>query len=322
MTAVVSVINYKGGVGKTTLAANIAAELARRGKKILLIDFDPQISLTLSFYTPEEWDQQLRDRTLKSWFDEFEQPTGKIDLADLVWTPPRANEKIKINHKKGRLDLIPSHFDLIQTDVRLAALLLRGKGIAQLAARYVEIHERLTLALQAKKFDEYDLILIDCPPNYSMPTRIAMAASTHYLVPARADYLSTIGLRFLAASYNKLIWNHNMNVRQLNAFDSHAAIKPRPLGVVFTMVQFHGERPFQSQQIAMTTIRQEYEVFDSMMRYNNALYGDAGEHGIPVALMTRTHPDVSADLENIATELLKRIKDAGGSERWPALRQN
>ncbi|MBB5869664.1 chromosome partitioning protein [Allocatelliglobosispora scoriae] len=310
MTAVVSVINYKGGVGKTTLSANVAAELASQGRKILLIDFDPQLSLTFSFYSPQEWNTELREKTLKTWFDAFDRTGVGADLSKLISTPPKANKLLA--DKGGQLDLIPSHFDLIQTDVRLAALLLKGNGVKQLAQRYVEIHRRLTVALQQDSFADYDLILIDCPPNYSLPTRIAMAASTHYVVPARADYLSTIGLRFLANSYGKLIENHNLHV-QASSNDAVGAINPRALGVIFTMVQYTRERLFAAQQAAITTIRQEFEVFDSMMRYNNALYGDAGELGIPVALMARIHPDVSADLAQIANELMKRIKDSGGS---------
>ena len=66
---VVSVINYKGGVGKTTLTANIGAELAYRGRKVLLVDLDPQASLTFSFYMPDEWEKSLADdRTLLQWY--------------------------------------------------------------------------------------------------------------------------------------------------------------------------------------------------------------------------------------------------------------
>jgi chromosome partitioning protein len=57
---VVSVMNYKGGVGKTTLTANLAAEIAHRGHKVLMIDLDPQANLTFSFYSVEEWQDELR----------------------------------------------------------------------------------------------------------------------------------------------------------------------------------------------------------------------------------------------------------------------
>lgn len=71
---IVSVINYKGGVGKTTVTANIASELAWQGKKVLLIDTDAQASLTFSFVTPDEWDARYKaEKTIKSWFDAISQ---------------------------------------------------------------------------------------------------------------------------------------------------------------------------------------------------------------------------------------------------------
>src|SRR6266545_708510 len=73
---VVSVINYKGGVGKTSLTANLGAELAYRGKRVLLIDLDAQASLTFSFIPPDEWSSKYEaNYTIKTWFDSFETGT-------------------------------------------------------------------------------------------------------------------------------------------------------------------------------------------------------------------------------------------------------
>jgi chromosome partitioning protein len=74
---IVSVINYKGGVGKTALTANLAAELAWRGKRVLMIDLDPQTRLTFSFILPDIWERQFSgiadpDRTTKTWFESFD----------------------------------------------------------------------------------------------------------------------------------------------------------------------------------------------------------------------------------------------------------
>src|SRR5687768_8163247 len=77
---VVTVINYKGGVGKTTLTANIGAELAYRGKAVLLIDLDPQASLTFSLYDPPQWERELADEhTILQWFGSVLAP-GPADL--------------------------------------------------------------------------------------------------------------------------------------------------------------------------------------------------------------------------------------------------
>ena len=81
---IVSVINYKGGVGKTTTTANLAAELAFRGKRVLILDLDAQASLTFSFIKPDDWQNNLsRDRTIKTWFDSFS-TKSTISLESLI----------------------------------------------------------------------------------------------------------------------------------------------------------------------------------------------------------------------------------------------
>jgi chromosome partitioning protein len=82
---IISVMNYKGGVGKTTVTANIAGELAFRGRKVLLVDMDAQASLTFSFVTPDFWDQNLKEKkTIKNWFDCISRGEPTASLADLV----------------------------------------------------------------------------------------------------------------------------------------------------------------------------------------------------------------------------------------------
>lgn len=84
---VVSIINYKGGVGKTSLTANLGAELAWRGKRVLLLDLDAQASLTFSFISAEEWSKQYASqRTIKAWFDAFDEGQ-RLPLTSLIETP-------------------------------------------------------------------------------------------------------------------------------------------------------------------------------------------------------------------------------------------
>jgi hypothetical protein len=94
----VSVINYKGGVGKTTLTANLGAELAFRGNRVLLIDLDPQASLTFSFYETKYWRDELAgERTLLKWFGSVV-GMGEIEpLARYVLTPPRVTFSPRIS---------------------------------------------------------------------------------------------------------------------------------------------------------------------------------------------------------------------------------
>ena len=91
---VVSVINYKGGVGKTSLTANLAAELAFRGKRVLLLDLDAQASLTFSMISPDAWQREFAaSDTIKAWFDSFESG-APISLRTIVQTPRRLNERL------------------------------------------------------------------------------------------------------------------------------------------------------------------------------------------------------------------------------------
>ena len=103
---IVSVINYKGGVGKTTITANIAAQLAWSGRRVLMIDLDPQTNLTFSFLRPADWEKNFsKSRTIKALFDSLLQGQA-ASLAGLIYEPKRARDALKGN---GKLDLICSH---------------------------------------------------------------------------------------------------------------------------------------------------------------------------------------------------------------------
>jgi hypothetical protein len=108
---VVSVINYTGGVGKTTLTANLGAELAWRGHKVLLLDLDPQASLTFSLVPPEYWTEHLeKGHTIKTWYDAT-QSGGVVNLGSLVLIPNEVNRRLR-GRGSQPLHLIPSHLGL------------------------------------------------------------------------------------------------------------------------------------------------------------------------------------------------------------------
>src|ERR1051325_6188557 len=84
---IISVINYKGGVGKTTITANLAAELAFRGHNVLAVDLDPQASLTFSFVSVDDWKTNYEaGKTIKNWYDAFIDEDSELDLASLIIT--------------------------------------------------------------------------------------------------------------------------------------------------------------------------------------------------------------------------------------------
>ena len=187
---IVSVINYKGGVGKTTITANLAAELAWRGYNVLLIDMDPQASLTFSFITVDVWRKNYSvDRTIREWYNTYMDFDQDVELSNLIITPRRINQFVN-----GRLDLICSHIDLINIDLELATRLTSASP-TQMANNFLRLHSRLRDGLfQDGVMDRYDYVLIDCPPNFNVVTKTAIVASSRILIPTIPDYLSTEGI--------------------------------------------------------------------------------------------------------------------------------
>ncbi len=302
---VVSVLNYKGGVGKTTVAANLGAELAVRGRKVLLIDMDPQASLTLSFFGADELAKEFTDSaTLLHWFQALIDAQMAEPLANYVVSPPRVNEVLR--PYGGRLDLIPSHLGLIDIDLDLAAY-VGGSRFQVSSAGYLWVHRLLADALGEAAFRDYDVIMVDCAPNFNMVTRTAIVASEHILIPAKADYLSTLGIDYLRRKLAEL-------VRDYNAVAGPGAIDPAILGVVFTMIQFVGEVPIIAVRNYVTHTEQyEVPVFRQMIRESKTLFAAAAERGVPAVLLNQANPNVKHELRELTTEFLTRIMIEGAT---------
>lgn len=302
--SVVSVINYKGGVGKTTVTANIGAELAYRGRTVLLVDLDPQSSLTFSFYRPQTWEQELADElTILQWFGSVLAPGAPDDLAKYVLTPPVVNEIVARNGA-GRLDLVASHLSLMDADLDLAAD-LGGSRFQHGSPRYLELHRSLAEALAGDGFADYDAVLVDCPPNFTMVTRTAIVASDYLLVPAKPDYLSTLGIDYLRRKFSEL-------VRDVNrvAGPGPSQINPVILGVVFNMIQYaSGGNPIVAARNYLTMPDSvEIPVFDQRIRENKPLFAAAGEQGVPAVLVPGGNVTVQYELQQLASELLAKIR--------------
>ena len=276
---VVSVINYKGGVGKTTLTANLGAELANRGRKILLIDLDPQSSLTFSFSRIDQWERELAtDRTVLTWLNGFVRSRTIEPLYKYVVTPRAVNQVVQTGGNGGRLDLIASHLGLIDVDLDLAAA-LGGARFQAGHPEFVAVHRLFAEALDDPAFQQYDMVLIDCAPNFNMVTRTAIVASDHVLIPARPDYLSTLGIDYLRGRLSGLITSYN-DIATLD-------INPEIVGVVYTMVQLAGRAPITAQRVSMERLAQiEIPIFPQYIRDNKTAITDAGDTSIPAVLAT------------------------------------
>lgn len=154
---IVAFVNQKGGVGKTTTVVNLAAYLARRGKKILLVDIDPQGNATSGLGID-------RNELKRSIYDVL----IKTNVDDAIMKNVRAN-----------LDVLPSQIDLAGAEVELTTLDDRST--------------RLESYLKCVK-SKYDYILIDCPPSLGLLTLNALTAANQLLVPIQAEYYALEGV--------------------------------------------------------------------------------------------------------------------------------
>jgi chromosome partitioning protein len=299
---VVSVLNYKGGVGKTTVAANLAGEIAYRGHAVLLIDMDPQASLTLSFYPADEFAKEFSDGgTLLHWFEAILHNQDPRPLREFVVTPHRVNERV--SRGGGRLDLVPSHLGLIDIDLDLAAY-VGGSRFDVSTSGYLWVHRLLADALDDPAFAEYDVVIIDCAPNFNMITRTAVVASDQILIPAKADYLSTLGIDYLRRKVAELVRDYN----EVAGDKGGIAIAPALLGIVFTMIQHAADGPIIAARNYVTHTEQYgVPVFRQMIRESKTLFATAGERGIPAVLLPNANPNVQYELVELATEFLSRI---------------
>ena len=175
MGKVICIANQKGGVGKTTTCVNLGIALAMAGKRVCLIDSDPQGSLTesLGYRNPDEMENTLAD-VLKAEME----PDDKLSGSDYDEEPvcdklSRTIKKAILHHEEG-VDLIPGNIELAGIEVLMVNLMSR---------------ELLLKTAIRKIRDEYDYIIIDCMPSLGMLTINALAASDAVIIPVQAAYL-------------------------------------------------------------------------------------------------------------------------------------
>ena len=272
MTRRLSIVNQKGGVGKTTTCVNLAANLAARGKRVLLIDYDPQGNCTqflgLAHLTEEQGTYGAAEFTMADERD------GAPTLAN-GFAPQRDVLGHEVRGGPGRLDLVPSTEELAFIEANLLTDVIAGARKLWAAVKAVE--------------PEYDFIIADCAPTMGILLVNAVCACPEVLIPVKLSAASVPGtLRLRRHIQEKLRFSvdpaiHIMGV--LGTFNSDAARKPRE--VLSALREVFGSAVFE------TTI------------HTTQAADDAAETGVPVVI-GKPNARAAIQYDKLTDEVLAR----------------
>ncbi len=280
MAVCVSLINMKGGVGKTTLATQIAWYAVRqKDMKVLLIDLDPQANASQSVMSPQKYVDYLNSGglTISDIFEQFT-PTGTASGSPKKLDPSKAIYN-RVTYRDGSLlDIVPSRLELSWT--------LRNPTAKEtLLARFV-----------AKVEEKYDLIIIDCSPTDSILTDAAYHCSRFILVPIRAEFLASIGFPLLNRSIDAFSLRHEDKIIEV-------------CGLVFNDFNRHNQK--REHRLARKDVKDKaakygWYVFENDIPHSDS-YFRAARDGMPIDRTKGTHDVVKTEFTAFATEFFGRV---------------
>ncbi len=292
MTRKISFLSYKGGVGKTSLAVNLAVCLAREGQRVLLVDLDTQANASIWLMRLKRWNR-LNGTGVGALYSIFN--PGDATLADCVI-------RDVVEDSDGRqlvpgLDLIPTTFNLVDLESDLEG----GNPDRRPSAIFRE---------QLKEIEgDYDTIIFDCPPDTLKASQCGVFCSNEIYVPANADTLSLIGFTLLGEKLQKLRWASSRyggngseapgEIRGVifNCVGEEADIEVAEMRMRVRLNQFRGTGQAAAQA----------RIFKTRIPHTR-MVERAVSVGLPVPLLSINGDDtgdVRTDYHNLAREILR-----------------
>lgn len=254
MAKIFCIANQKGGVGKTTTAINLAASLVSHKKKVLLIDLDPQGNATMgSGIDKNELDKNI-----------YQVLIGQASI-----------EEVRVFSESGGYDVLPGNRDLSGADIDLV----------QIEEREHQLKKAIALV-----HDQYDFILIDCPPTLSLLTLNGLSAAHGVIIPMQCEYFALEGLADLVNTIKRV----------------HKSINPELTHIGILRVMFDPRITLQQQVSEQLVAHFKDNVYKTIIPRNVRL-AEAPSHGIPGINYDKSSRGAQA-YTKFGAELIKRVK--------------
>ena len=277
MASKVALINMKGGVGKSTLAVNLAWEMATNpwNKDVLVVDLDPQFNCSQYLVGVRGIERIVADNHPTVW-DILEQHTSVPGRPSHTLDPVSTLVHVFNTRNAGSIDLIPSRLELSQS-------LRNPNGKEHLLKDAINQLE-----------DIYDIIIIDCAPTESVLTESAYLVADYILIPVRPEFLSTIGLPLLEKSLDEF--------RLL-----HPGESPEILGVVFNAIsEYSPEEVTSRSSVRQIAIGNGWPIFEQQVAYSRSFPKSARE-GEPIFWTSYARTNIKANFHSFAREFAQRV---------------
>ncbi len=279
MSVTISLLNMKGGVGKTTLAVNLAWHMHQiEHCNVLLIDLDPQFNTTQ--YVMDYQAFQIHRKKAGTVADLLiDQPSLDLRLKKVKANPRSALHRIQTTDGK-QLDILPSELSLAWV----------VKNPAQMDYRLEKLLSRIR--------DDYDYVFVDCAPTDSVLTTMALTASDYLLIPMRPDRFSILGFANLIETIKTF---------RSNCPDPHTV---SVLGIVFTQVTNTTEVEQQAMdELRADATKEKTYLFSSLLKYSNSFIRSVKDQ-TPIFQTLYAHANPKSAVGKIADELKARIQSS------------
>ena len=274
MTRIIAIANQKGGVGKTTTSINVAASLVAMKRRVLLVDLDPQGNATMG----SGIDKRALAQTV------YQVLLGEKTIAE-----------VRVYSQSGGYDLVPSNRELAGAEVELVELPERETRLKDALAQAIK---QMATAIDQVK-NEYDYVLLDCPPSLSLLTLNGLCAAHSVLIPMQCEYYALEGLSDL--------------VETIKRIRAHLNPALEIEGLLRTM---YDPRNTLAQQVGAELVRHFGDKVYRTIVPRNVRLAEAPSHGVPVLVLDRASKGAQAYLA-LAGEMLGRHEEASDNTVAP-----